>query len=880
MWEHFTRNPLGSLSMRKYLRFATALLVACFLYIIVTTPSAFAADAQWKGDSTITYEGHDYTGPKTANKDSIPPLPEGMTYFTYADKTTSTTDASTKGYAIYFAPGNDSGAASSAQYITYTSNGLSFKELTAPKAITIDTTSADASTTPSKGTSSCDIDHIGWLICPVTDFMAWGMDTLYSALSNFLRVAPIESGNNSLYRAWGVMRNFANIAFVIAFMLVIYSYLVGGGLSNYNLKKMLPRLIIAAILVNISYWICAIAVDISNILGQSVQDLFMQMRDQVVGTEKNSNFDWTEISSYVLSGGAIGGIGLIAATGGSIVSGIFLLLGALVTVLFAGFIAIVVLAARQALITILIIIAPLAFVAYLLPNTEKWFEKWRDVLTTMLVLFPIFSAIFGGSQLAGAAIVQNADNLSVLILGMAVQVAPLVITPLLIRFSGGIVGKIAGMANDRSKGVVDGARNWAKSNQEFHKQRSLGTPTRRRNAFRRTAQAMDRGRMYREGMTKNYQSRAENMFNDSAKGERLHEENYWAESDKTRVGKRLETDLSRKIRNNKGLLEREMKVRLTVDQAEAANQRLDAIQQELKAGDWSAFGYGPQFRPIMSIVDGNKEAARDLALTGMRKQNADTALKSQLTKDLLANTQQLDGKALRDYAGGIRGIAGAETVLATSVATSRKEYGERIGEKTELIKHFNLESAKRQDLAMGTDVMVTRSGVTYTFKANDEFAREAAIEEQLRTGSFGDKLNIINASGVGGATHDYRTTISSAVASGGLDSSALFWGAKTIDDISQGKYNGTSGQAEAIIYHIKQGKIKDEKLALQDASAVESLFEVKSTAEYGALTAPDRAQFDARYEALKQKAGKVLDEPELRKLASQSTIEMLERYRA
>ena len=69
-----------------------------------------------------------------------------------------------------------------------------------------------------------------------------------------------------------------------------------------------------------------------------------------------------------------------------------------------------IMAARQALIVILIIISPLAFVCYLLPGTEKWFKKWRDLFFTMLVFFPAFAVIFGGAQLAGIIIIQNATG--------------------------------------------------------------------------------------------------------------------------------------------------------------------------------------------------------------------------------------------------------------------------------------------------------------------------------------------------------------------------------------------------------------------------------------------------------------------------------------
>ncbi|MDB5165239.1 MAG: rane protein of unknown function [Candidatus Saccharibacteria bacterium] len=675
MWEAITSHPRGRLSTRKYLSFATAFLVVCFAYIFATAPTTHAADAQWAGND-ISYNGNTYKGPKKAADTPSLHLPTGSNYYLFVDNPAPGA-ATKKAYVIYFAPGVDPGNATTAQYRTYTVSATGeYSDPSIDQAITF-TRAEDTPPATSEGTSSCEIDRIGWIICPVTDFLAWGMDTLYSALSGFLAVQPLQSGNNSLYRAWEVGRNLANIAFIIGFLAVIYSYITGAGLSNYNIKKMIPRLIIAAILVNISYWVCAVAVDVSNILGYSVQDLFMNLREQVVGTETNNNFDWTEISAYVLSGGAIGAVGLLAATGGSVVSGIFLLLGALVVVLFAAFVAVVILAARQALITVLIIAAPLAFVAYLLPNTEKWFEKWRQVFMTMLLLFPIFSVVFGGSQLAGAAIIQNADNLSVLILGMAVQIAPLVITPLLIKFSGGLLGQIAGMANNRSKGVVDGAKNWAKGNAELHKQKSLGTPNRkynRANFARRSAQAMNRGRLAREGMTKNYQADAENLFNDSAKGHKLHEAHYNTDKEKQRVEKAAEDHLSKKILSDPNLLEREMKVRLTIDEAEVSAARLDTVQQELKAGRWDAFGYGPQQAPLMDIVGRNEEAARDLALTSMRKDIAKRSLDQTRADDLKANVLTIDNKPLLEYAGGILGESGQLSVLANAKKTASKYF--------------------------------------------------------------------------------------------------------------------------------------------------------------------------------------------------------------
>ena len=58
---------------------------------------------------------------------------------------------------------------------------------------------------------------------------------------------------------------------------MIYSHITSFGISNYGIKKILPRLIIVAILVNISFYICAIAIDLSNIAGQAIQDMFINI---------------------------------------------------------------------------------------------------------------------------------------------------------------------------------------------------------------------------------------------------------------------------------------------------------------------------------------------------------------------------------------------------------------------------------------------------------------------------------------------------------------------------------------------------------------------------------------------------------------------------
>lgn len=347
--------------------------------------------------------------------------------------------------------------------------------------------------------TSCALDNIGWIICPVASTIAKFNDSLFSILERLLGVNPSmfdTSGNNAAtYATWKAVRNIANAAFVIAFLIIIYSQLTGAGITNYGMKKMLPKLVIAAVLVNLSFWACAIAVDISNILGSSVHDLFTDYLGNASGTQNNLG-GWDQLTGWLLAGGGTA----LAVGGAAITIGTYGFLGALalliplgVTALIAVLTVVFVLTARQAFIIILVVISPLAFVAYLLPNTESWFDKWRKFFFSLLLIYPIIGALFGGSQLAAAIIRAGADDALTYILSLVVQVVPLFLVPIILRFSGGLIGKVAGMINNPNRGPFDRMKKAGASFAERRKGFRMDDRVARTNAIRKGKNGIDGG---------------------------------------------------------------------------------------------------------------------------------------------------------------------------------------------------------------------------------------------------------------------------------------------------------------------------------------------------------------------------------------------------
>ena len=537
MWELRNKLSRGRISLRRFSLLVTSVMMTFFVTATALTGTAFAESATRSGDNVV-FQGKTLTPAPLAVIDAAKPAnaPANTSGYYF-------NDAQAKKAYFIFTSGPAKDAAKGFYVIYDFTPPQNYSNPSPPTDVDISGTSGP-SNGPVSNCSDSVVAGIGWIVCPVVTFLAKGMDMIYGIISNFLVVSTVTNDtSSSIYRLWTIVRDIANICFVIVFLIIVYSQITSIGISNYGIKHMLPRLIIAAILVNVSYWICAVGVDISNILGASIHNIFVGIMEKINTGSQYSNVtvpSWELITAAVLSGGAlVAGIG-IAIAANTFTGAIFLLIPFLVSVILAALVALIILAARQALITCLIIIAPLAMVAYVLPNTEKYFDKWRSAFMTLLLLFPIFSVIFSGAQLAGLAIIQNAGgNILTIILGMAVQVAPIVVTPMLVKFSGGIIGKIAGIVNNPNKGLIDRTRNWSQGMAQERKNKVLAGQTKHFNgrlgAIHAGTRALDNRRRRIDGKRKAYEAMADNRFAATNQGQMIEAMNRSAANDKQRV---------------------------------------------------------------------------------------------------------------------------------------------------------------------------------------------------------------------------------------------------------------------------------------------------------------------------------------------------------
>lgn len=332
--------------------------------------------------------------------------------------------------------------------------GISRDQITTKLAeVTIVGTGSSGGGTSPDPTCGTTVPGIGWAFCPVTDTAITFADTIWSMFEALLDTPPLVRDDSSwdggkYYETWQKVRDIANALFAVVFLMVIFSQISNIGISNYGIKKMLPRLLIAAIAINLSFFIVQIAVDLSNLLGANILGVFNNLN--LIDLDP-SKLGWRAVFADILTNlvapGALIWGGAIAVTSGFTLPLLLLLAALLIPAiigLLAGLFALIM---RSALIPILAILAPLAIVAYAFPNGQGIFDRWRKTFTSLLLLYPLAAIYYGGLKFV-ASLMIGTEGILNRIVGHALLYAGTFVVLGLALKGNAIVGKIYGAAQN------------------------------------------------------------------------------------------------------------------------------------------------------------------------------------------------------------------------------------------------------------------------------------------------------------------------------------------------------------------------------------------------------------------------------------------------
>ena len=319
---------------------------------------------------------------------------------------------------------------------TTTSSGSGSGTVTLPDGSTIEADPAAESTDSEEDQENCKIDYIGWFICPIVNTLASMSEGARAQLINMLTVDAKsilgDTSDGSVYSYWSKIRDYANILFVVFFLFVIYSQMTGYGLDNYGIKRMLPKLIIGVIVVNASFYICGLLVDLSNVVGSSAFNFVSTaaVGDIPAGDWSNSDSGWI---NKIAAGALILTVGYFALA--AVISMLlFVVITAVTTIFLLG--------VREAIIIMCIVLSPLAFVAMIMPNTEGLYKKWWSAFKAALMVYPMVGLVYGASNLAARILGSGLKESNIIMQSIVALLvfAPLLIVPKLVRSAVEIIG--------------------------------------------------------------------------------------------------------------------------------------------------------------------------------------------------------------------------------------------------------------------------------------------------------------------------------------------------------------------------------------------------------------------------------------------------------
>lgn len=228
----------------------------------------------------------------------------------------------------------------------------------------------------------------------------------------------------------------------------------------YTVKKVVPRLLIAAILIQLSWPLFTYMIYIVGQISWGIEGLLYAPFGGSQALELKNILSATGGSApgtaAVLTFGGIG-VGVVALTlGGTLLMAL--------SILLALIIAFFVLAARQVLIVILLVTAPLALVAWILPNTEKMWKIWWESFSKVLFMYPLILLLIAGGKIT-ARIISELESVDLGNGGFQIALifiaffGPYFLIPATFKVAGSAFANITGMMNDKSRGVFDRLRN-------------------------------------------------------------------------------------------------------------------------------------------------------------------------------------------------------------------------------------------------------------------------------------------------------------------------------------------------------------------------------------------------------------------------------------
>lgn len=218
---------------------------------------------------------------------------------------------------------------------------------------------------------------VSWLLSLSAFLLDWAF-----GLEKFTDVNIVQDG-------WAITRGLANMFFILILMIIAFATILR--LETYGMKSLLPKLIIAALLINFSLIFCGAIIDFSQILSHFFLDpLKAEGQGDSLSARVAEGLNIVKVyegKEDIKIGDAI--LSPLNILIGIIFGVVVILIAALVLAMAAFFLIVRVIA-----LWILIVLAPIAWLLWILPATRSLWNQWWKNFLKWTFFAPIYGFFF------------------------------------------------------------------------------------------------------------------------------------------------------------------------------------------------------------------------------------------------------------------------------------------------------------------------------------------------------------------------------------------------------------------------------------------------------------------------------------------------------
>ncbi len=227
-----------------------------------------------------------------------------------------------------------------------------------------------------------------WVLGKLLMLVMWGLIAV-AQYNNFINAQPIQYG-------WTIVRDVCNMFFILILLIIAFATILQ--VEQYSFKKLLPKLILMAILINFSKLICGVFIDFTQVIMLTFVNGFKDVGEgnlsNMLGIENLMNMSDTTTSEEVSSWTILG----------TYMLALMYTIIALITVIMM----LATLCIRIIMIWIYVVLSPLAYLLASFPAGQKYSAQWWEEFSKNLIVGPIL-AFFTWLSFVSLGGVSNPD---------------------------------------------------------------------------------------------------------------------------------------------------------------------------------------------------------------------------------------------------------------------------------------------------------------------------------------------------------------------------------------------------------------------------------------------------------------------------------------